>query len=70
MSCEKDTDAYVISTVHTHVTKTHCFEILTIRGTSEGIDRLANKIGGLSGIEYAKLFKFSLPDDSHESHIH
>ena len=34
------------------------------------IDKLANTIGGLSGIEYSKLFKFALPDDSYESHTH
>ena len=70
LKAQHNSDAHVMSTVHTHITKTHCFEILTIRGTSEGIDKLANKIGGLSGIEYAKLFKFSLPDDSLESHTH
>ena len=70
LKAQHNSDAHVISTVHTHITKTHCFEILTIRGTNEGIDKLANTIGGLSGIEYSKLFKFSLPDDPYEPHIH
>ena len=70
LQAQHGSEAHVISTVHTHITKTHCFEILTIRGTSEGIDKLANTIGGLSGIEYSKLFKFALPDEQGERHSH
>ncbi len=70
IQAQHNSDAHVISTVHTHITNTHCFEILTIRGNSEGIDKLANTIGGLSGIEYSKLFKFALPDEPGEHHSH
>jgi CopG family nickel-responsive transcriptional regulator len=70
LKLQHDSEAEVISTVHTHITKKYCFEILTIRGTDDGITRLANKIEGLSGIEYSKLFKFSLNDDAYEHHTH
>jgi CopG family nickel-responsive transcriptional regulator len=67
---QHDADAEVISTVHTHITRTHCFEVLTIKGTKEGIQRLANKISGIKGIEYSKLFAFSVPDDPGHAHSH
>ncbi|MCF2136003.1 MAG: nickel-responsive transcriptional regulator NikR [Candidatus Thorarchaeota archaeon] len=62
--------AHVISTVHVHLTHSHCFEALTIRGDRKDIEDLANKIEGLTGIEYARLFTFSLPDDDHEIDHH
>ncbi len=58
---QHDAEAEVISTLHTHISKTHCFEILTMKGTAEGIKRLADRIAGLSGIDFAELFTFSLP---------
>lgn len=63
--------AHVTSTVHVHLTETHCLEILTIRGDREDIQALADEIGGLSGIEYVRLFPFALLDDTEEhSHRH
>jgi len=70
LQAQHSSEARVLSTVHTHITNTHCFEILTIRGTSEGIDKLANTIGGLSGIKYSKLFKFALPEEDGDHHSH
>ncbi|MFW9920821.1 MAG: nickel-responsive transcriptional regulator NikR [Candidatus Thorarchaeota archaeon] len=62
LKSQHDAEAEVISTLHTHITKTHCFEILTMKGTAQGIKRLADKISGLSGIEFAELFTFALPE--------
>lgn len=68
---QHDADAEVISTLHTHITKTHCFEILTMKGTAEGIKRLADKIAGLSGVDFAELFTFALPEMSlNHNHDH
>ncbi len=67
---QHSSDAHVISTVHVHLTHTHCFEALTIKGNREDIQNLANKIEGISGIEYARLFTFSLPDDDEDEHKH
>ena len=61
--------AHVISTVHVHLTQSHCFEALTIKGDRRDIEALANKIAGLSGIKYVRLFVFSLPDED-EGHDH
>ncbi|RLI61856.1 MAG: nickel-responsive transcriptional regulator NikR [Candidatus Thorarchaeota archaeon] len=61
--------AHVISTVHVHLTHSHCFEALTIKGDRDDIEKLANRIGGLTGIEYVRLFVFSLPDDE-DGHEH
>ena len=62
-------EAHVISTVHVHISKSHCLEVITVKGSKQEITKLANKISGISGIEYAKLFTFSLPDNEME-HVH
>ncbi len=67
---QHDAEAHVMSTVHVHLTSSHCLEILTIRGNRESIQRLADQIGGLSGIEYVRLFTFSLPDSDEDHHHH
>ena len=63
-------DAEVISTLHIHLTHDHCLEVITIRGTKEGIENFASKVGGLSGIEYSRLFSFALPNDAEHRHTH
>jgi CopG family nickel-responsive transcriptional regulator len=62
--------AQVISTVHVHATHTHCLEIITLRGDQKAIEDLANKISGIKGIEYVRLFTFFLPESDDEEHIH
>ena len=63
-------DAEVISTLHIHLTHDHCLEVVTIKGTKAGIENFANKVGGLSGIEYSRLFSFALPDETDNGHPH
>jgi len=61
--------ANVLSSVHIHLTHSHCFELLTIKGTNEGITELADGIGGIPGIEYSQLFTFALPEgDANHAH--
>ena len=69
IECQHSAKAHVTSTVHVHLTEAHCLEILTIEGEREDIQSLADEIGGLSGIEYVRLFPFVLVDDE-ESHGH
>ena len=63
-------DAHVISTVHVHMSQSHCLEVITLKGTKESITKLANKVTGITGIEYAKLFTFALPEDAEMNHSH
>ena len=63
-------DAHVISTVHVHMSQSHCLEVITLKGSKESVTKLANKVSGISGIEYAKLFTFALPDDAEMNHSH
>lgn len=63
-------DAEVISTLHIHLTQSHCLEVLTIKGNKAGIEKIANRIEGLSGIEYARLFSFNLPGVEVHGHTH
>jgi len=63
-------DAHVISTIHVHMSQSHCLEVITLKGSKESVTKLANKVTGISGIEYAKLFTFSLPEDADLGHSH
>jgi CopG family nickel-responsive transcriptional regulator len=67
---QHNSEASVISTVHVHMSQTHCMEVITLKGSREGITKLANRVSGISGIEYAKLFTFSLPDESLDDYDH
>ncbi len=60
----------VLSSVHVHMTRTHCLEVITMRGTKESIESLADRISGLSGVDYSRLFMFSLPGEVEEGQHH
>ncbi len=62
--------AQVVSTIHIHATHNHCLEVITLKGNRKTIEELANRVSGLKGIEYVRLFKFSLPDDIGHDHNH
>ncbi|MFW9846441.1 MAG: nickel-responsive transcriptional regulator NikR [Candidatus Thorarchaeota archaeon] len=62
--------ASVISTMHVHLTQSHCLEVLTLSGERNSIQNLADKVGGLSGVEFTKLFMFSIPESSDHGHHH
>ena len=72
IKAQHSSDAHVISTVHVHMTRSHCLEVITLKGSKESITKLANKVTGISGIEYAKLFTFALPEgeDYEQGHTH
>jgi CopG family nickel-responsive transcriptional regulator len=70
VKAQHHSEANVISTVHVHVSQSHCLEVITLTGSKESITALANKISGISGIEYVRLFAFSLPDDAKIIHSH
>jgi len=68
IGAQHDAAAHVISTVHIHLTHSHCLEVLVIEGERKEIERLANKIGGLTGVEFARLFTFSLTEKGDSLH--
>lgn len=70
MEAQHDSHAEVISTVHVHVTHSHCMEVITLKGEREGIQKFANRVSGLKGIEYARLFTFAIPEGSDVGHGH
>ncbi|UCH04999.1 MAG: nickel-responsive transcriptional regulator NikR [Candidatus Thorarchaeota archaeon] len=70
MRAQHGAEAGVVTTVHIHLTDSHCLEVLVVRGTRKGIEKLASRLGGLSGIEYVRLFTFSLPDEDIHGHSH
>ncbi|MFW9974830.1 MAG: nickel-responsive transcriptional regulator NikR [Candidatus Thorarchaeota archaeon] len=58
----------VVSTVHVHISRSHCLEVITLKGDKKSIEALANKVSGLKGIEYVRLFTFFLPDNEGAEH--
>jgi CopG family nickel-responsive transcriptional regulator len=62
--------ARVISTMHVHLTPSHCLEVLTLTGAQENIQKLTDRVSGLSGVEYTKLFSFPVPESSEQDHDH
>ncbi|MFO7835986.1 MAG: nickel-responsive transcriptional regulator NikR [Candidatus Thorarchaeota archaeon] len=62
-------EAHVKSTVHIHLTKKHCFEVLSIEGRKGQIQQLADTIAGLPGIVASQLFVYSL-EDGESPHEH
>ena len=62
--------AQVISTVHIHVTHSHCLEVITLKGNLKAIEEFANKVSGFKNIEYVRLFTFFLTEDIIHDHSH
>jgi len=70
IKAQHTSDAHVISTVHIHMSQSHCLEVITLKGSKDSVTKLANKVMGISGIEYSKLFTYALPDDVELDHSH
>ena len=70
MRVQHDAHAQVVSTVHVHATHSHCLEIITLKGNRKSIEELADKVSGLKGIEYVRLFTFFLPESNDVGHSH
>ena len=63
-------NANVISTMHVHLTPSHCMEVLTLTGSQGNIQKLADRVSGLSGVEFTKLFSFTVPESPYQDHEH
>jgi CopG family nickel-responsive transcriptional regulator len=70
IKAQHHSQANVISTVHVHVSQSHCLEVIALTGTKDSITELANKISGISGVEYVKLFAFALSEDAEFANEH
>jgi CopG family nickel-responsive transcriptional regulator len=70
IKAQHDSAANVVSTIHVHVSQSHCMEVITLTGTKDAITNLAHKISGISGMEHVKLFSFSLPEDAEVAQTH
>lgn len=71
MRVQHNAQVQVISTVHIHATHSRCLEVITLRGNRKSIEDFANRVSGLKGIEYVRLFTFLLPEDDEEhGHSH
>ncbi|MFQ5831818.1 MAG: nickel-responsive transcriptional regulator NikR [Candidatus Thorarchaeota archaeon] len=69
-NAQHGSSANVISTMHVHLTPFHCLEVLTLSGTRENIQKLKDRVSGLSGVEYTNLFSFKVPQSLDRDHSH
>jgi CopG family transcriptional regulator, nickel-responsive regulator len=46
---------HIIATTHVHVDHDHCLEVILLRGDSEGVKHIANKILSFKGVKNGKL---------------
>ena len=67
---QHNSKAHVISTMHVHMSHSHCLEVITLEGSKKSVVELANKVAGISGVDYAKLFTFLLPENIDIEHAH
>ncbi|MFW9793902.1 MAG: nickel-responsive transcriptional regulator NikR [Candidatus Thorarchaeota archaeon] len=70
MKAQHEAHINVVSTIHVHVSQSHCLEVITLKGDKQAIANMANKISGLKGIEYVRLFSFVLQDDESVEYGH
>lgn len=70
IKAQHNSKVHVISSVHVHLTHSHCLEVISMEGNRKEIEKLTNTISGLSGVEYSRLFTFSLPEKSGLIHTH
>lgn len=70
MQAQHDAHVNVVSTIHVHISQSHCLEVITLKGEKRDIEKMANKISGLKGIEYVRLFSFMLPEGEDVGHGH
>jgi len=70
MKAQHDAHVNVVSSIHVHVSHSHCLEVITLKGDKHAIGKLADKISGLKGIEYVRLFNFVLPESEESDHGH
>jgi CopG family transcriptional regulator, nickel-responsive regulator len=68
VSAQHEAPAHVISTVHVHLTHSHCLEVMALQGSKAEIQNLADKISGFSGVEFVRLFVFSLAEEDGDHH--
>ncbi len=70
ITLQHKSEAHIVSAVHVHLTRTHCLEVLTVKGSRQQIEEFSDGIVGLPGVEYARVFYFSLPEEEDHQNRH
>lgn len=58
--------AEVVTTVHIHLDKQNCLEVIILRGKAKEIQALANRLRALKGVEQGGLVVLGLPETKEE----
>jgi len=46
----------VVSTLHIHIDRHNCLEVIVLRGKAGRLSRIGNALIGMSGVKYGKMF--------------
>ncbi len=63
-------EAEVLSSTHIHLSHAHCLEVMALKGTRKQIEDLANRISGITGVSFSRLFTFTMPESEELDHHH
>ncbi len=56
---------WVLSTIHAHLTKDLCLEVILLRGPAQALRQLAAQLRGLKGIHKGQLVMAAAPEGGH-----
>jgi CopG family nickel-responsive transcriptional regulator len=62
-SIQHDEVDVVVSTLHVHLDRHHCLEVLVVRGRADKIRKLADRLIGARGVKHGKLTLVAAGDE-------
>ena len=63
LDIQHDYQTTIISTQHIHLDHHRCFELIAVKGKARQVERLANRLRSLVGVEYVSLSISSTGDE-------
>ena len=63
MSCQHAHSGNVLSSMHVHLDADNCLEVIVVRGGSNEVRRLADKLIGTKGVKFGKVIAASTGRD-------
>ncbi len=67
---QHESHAIVISTLHAHLDRDNCLEVVVLRGKSKDVQKLADQLISIKGVQHGRLVMSSPGPASHHSQAH
>jgi len=67
---QHDSHAIVVSTLHVHLDHDRCLEVVVLRGKSQDVQKLADRLISTKGVRHGRLVMSSPEMASHQEHRH